>query len=173
MDANLEKDCGTSDGGIPNKSVQTSQYGLPVIRLLQRQKMFDIFAYPDIRIYMQKTAQLFKAMSEETRLRILALLGRGELCVCEIEAALDMPQSTVSRHLALLRQAGLVLGRRRGVWMHYRLAEAETEAYRCVLRFIEKHLGGLDPAGEDAARLEDYLQNTDCCSRSGSCGTQI
>jgi ArsR family transcriptional regulator len=116
-------------------------------------------------IYMQKTAQLFKAVSEETRLRILALLVRGELCVCEIEAALDIPQSTVSRHLALLRQAGLVLGRRKGVWMHYRLSEADSEAQRCVLQFIKKHLGGLDPAGEDMARLERYLQNPDCCSR--------
>lgn len=114
---------------------------------------------------MQKAAQIFKAVSEETRLRILALLIRGELCVCEIEAALDMPQSTVSRHLALLRQAGLVLGRRKGVWMHYRLAEASTEAQRCVLQFIEKHSGGLDPAGEDMARLEGYLQSTECCSR--------
>jgi ArsR family transcriptional regulator, arsenate/arsenite/antimonite-responsive transcriptional repressor len=64
---------------------------------------------------------LFKALADDTRLRILALLAAGEVCVCHIHGALDLPQPTVSRHLAYLRRAGLVAARRDGLWMHYRL----------------------------------------------------
>lgn len=70
---------------------------------------------------MTDEAKLFKALSDETRLRILTLLLDGELCVCEVMAMLDLPQSTVSRHLAYLRNSGWVCDRRQGVWMFYRL----------------------------------------------------
>lgn len=71
---------------------------------------------------MKTAAQIFKALGDETRLRIMALLMEGEeLCVCDIVAALELPQSTVSRHLAHLRNVGLVDDRRRGVWMHYKV----------------------------------------------------
>jgi DNA-binding transcriptional ArsR family regulator len=72
-------------------------------------------------------AIIYKAASEPIRLRILALLAHGELCVCHLHGALGAPQPTVSRHLALLRQAGLVCTRRDGAWVHYSLTEtAET-----------------------------------------------
>ena len=61
------------------------------------------------------------ALADATRLRILALLRDGEICVCHIHASLDVPQPTASRHLAYLRKAGLVDARRDGSWMHYRL----------------------------------------------------
>ena len=70
---------------------------------------------------MKKTTQIFKALSDETRLSILALLQQGELCVCDLMAVLELPQSTVSRHLAYLKNAGLVEDRRQGRWMFYRL----------------------------------------------------
>ncbi len=60
---------------------------------------------------MQQAAKLFKALSEVSRLRILGLLQHGELCVCDLMAVLDLPQSTVSRHLARLKECGLVRGR--------------------------------------------------------------
>ncbi len=60
---------------------------------------------------MKKTAQLFKSLSDDTRLRIIALLLDGKLCVCEIMAILRLPQSTASRHLAYLKNSGLVLDR--------------------------------------------------------------
>jgi ArsR family transcriptional regulator len=69
-------------------------------------------------------AALFKAASEPIRLRILALLAHGELCVCHLHALLDAPQPTVSRHLAILRHAGLVSARRDGSWVHYSLTAA-------------------------------------------------
>jgi len=74
---------------------------------------------------MKTTTDQLKALGDETRLRILALLAERELCVCEILAVLELPQSTVSRHLAILRRAGWVLDRRQGSWMYYRLVVDE------------------------------------------------
>ena len=65
---------------------------------------------------------LFGALADGTRLRILALLGNNEVCVCHIHDSLRLPQPTVSRHLAYLRRSGLVTTRRDGVWMHYQIA---------------------------------------------------
>ena len=71
---------------------------------------------------VQTLEQLFRALADDTRLRILALLASGEICVCHIHGALGLPQPTVSRHLAYLRRAGLVATRKDGLWVHYRLA---------------------------------------------------
>jgi ArsR family transcriptional regulator, arsenate/arsenite/antimonite-responsive transcriptional repressor len=71
---------------------------------------------------VKPVALMFKALSDETRLRITALLSLGELCVCHLERALDLPQPNISRHLAVLRGAGMVEDRRVGNWVYYRLA---------------------------------------------------
>ncbi len=71
----------------------------------------------------EKYVELFKALSDETRLRLVVLLYRRELCVCQIEAALDISQTKASRHLAILRRAGLVKNRRKGLWKYYTLKE--------------------------------------------------
>ncbi|WP_084417535.1 ArsR/SmtB family transcription factor [Chrysiogenes arsenatis] len=71
---------------------------------------------------MKQLVSYHKALCDETRLRIIALLAEQELCVCNITAVLSLPQSTVSRHLAVLRGAGLVEDRRHGTWMWYSLA---------------------------------------------------
>jgi ArsR family transcriptional regulator, arsenate/arsenite/antimonite-responsive transcriptional repressor len=70
---------------------------------------------------MKEYLQLFKALSDETRLRLILLLAHGEMCVCDLTEALRLPQSTVSRHLGHLKKAGLVVDSRRGVWSFYRL----------------------------------------------------
>jgi len=124
--------------------------------------VLDISAYPDTIMSMHHTAQLFKALSEVTRLRILSLLSRGELCVCEIEAGLELPQSTISRHLGLLRQTGLVHGRRKGVWMHYRLAEPQAEVHKAVVDMIHQAIAGLEPAAGDRARLKAFQAGQPC-----------
>ena len=64
---------------------------------------------------------LLRALGERVRLRILNLIGDTELCVCFFVEALQLPQSTISRHLAYLRREGLVTARREGLWMHYRV----------------------------------------------------
>src|SRR5919112_460430 len=76
---------------------------------------------------------LFKALADKTRLRILALLGSNEVCVCHIHDTLGLPQPTVSRHLAYLRKSGLVAARRDGVWMHYQVSRSLTPVIRRVL----------------------------------------
>jgi len=69
-------------------------------------------------------AEIFKALGDPVRLRLFQLLAnRDELCVCHLTEALDLPQSTVSRHLGVLRHAGLVQTRREGKWMHYCLTD--------------------------------------------------
>ena len=67
-------------------------------------------------------AQFFKCLSDDTRLRCVALLQKqGKLCVCELTAALDLSQPKISRHLALLRQCGLLLDSRVGSWVYYQI----------------------------------------------------
>jgi ArsR family transcriptional regulator len=79
------------------------------------------------------TKTIFRALSDRTRLRILNLLQGGELCVCHIVEVLDSPQPTVSRHLAYLRKTGLVVARKEGLWMHYRLAPADRKSHAMLL----------------------------------------
>lgn len=93
-------------------------------------------------------AELLRALGDESRLRILALLRPGPLCVCHIGEALAMPQPKVSQHLRVLRQAGLVRRERRGAWIHYGLATLEPAA----ARILEAVLDGL-PGDEDRQRL--------------------
>jgi len=76
---------------------------------------------------------VFKALADRTRLRILALLGGAEVCVCHIHDTLRLPQPTVSRHLSYLRRAGLVETRRDGVWIHYRIAPTLDPVVRAVI----------------------------------------
>lgn len=75
-----------------------------------------------------------QALTDENRLRILALLGEGEACVCELQSALAIGQSLLSHHLRVLREAGLVRDRREGRWVHYSL---DPEALREVARLLE------------------------------------
>lgn len=72
-----------------------------------------------------ESLQLFKILSDRTRLDIILLLkASGELCVCDIYTALNLSQPKTSRHLAMLRESGLLLDSRHGKWVHYRLSPA-------------------------------------------------
>jgi ArsR family transcriptional regulator, arsenate/arsenite/antimonite-responsive transcriptional repressor len=120
--------------------------------------MLDISVYADILICMKTTAQLFKALGDETRLRIITLLlGGRELCVCDIMAVLELPQSTVSRHLSYLRNTGLVEDRRQGIWMYYRISRAATEHATALFDLLAQMLRSQDQAGDDLQRLEKHL----------------
>src|SRR5215831_11199521 len=69
--------------------------------------------------------RLFRALGDETRLRIVALLSHGELCVCHLEKALDLNQPNASRQLGILKSAGLLDSRREGTWVYYAIAKQE------------------------------------------------
>lgn len=96
---------------------------------------------------------LFKALADGTRLRILGLLQAGEICVCDIHGSLGLPQPTVSRHLAYLRKAGLVLGRKDGLWVHYRLATLPDPVVQTVVNAVNHALGHLEAGEKDRRRL--------------------
>jgi DNA-binding transcriptional ArsR family regulator len=91
---------------------------------------------------LQAQSELFKPLSDPTRLKILYLLQNGELCVCEIIFALKKPQSTISHHLNILKKAGFIKGRKEGVWIHYRLADAEIVELIDNLTSILNNKGG-------------------------------
>ena len=104
------------------------------------------------------TARLFKALGDATRLRMLNLLRHGELCVCDLMAVLGLPQSTASRHLAYLRNAGWLTARRQNKWMYYRLDTGviDSRLFSAVLA----QLDGQDLAGDNQA-LATHLATKD------------
>ena len=96
----------------------------------------------------------FRALADATRQRCLVLLQQeGELCVCELTHALDAAQPKISRHLAHLREAGLVSDRRDGLWIHYRLNPALPEWAQTVLRATAEGVAGRKPFASDKAAL--------------------
>ncbi|MFO8031948.1 MAG: metalloregulator ArsR/SmtB family transcription factor [Desulfohalobiaceae bacterium] len=106
---------------------------------------------------MQQAAKLFKVLSEVTRLRILGLLQYGELCVCDLMEVLEMPQSTVSRHLARLKECGLVQDRRSTVWCYYRLKEPDSVLHSTVLQALEQDLAQTEQFQLDRQSLQEFL----------------
>ena len=86
----------------------------------------------------ERAIELFHALSDETRLEIIELLGRGERCVCDLTDALDAAQSRLSFHLRVLKDAGIVRDRKDGRWVHY---ELDTEVFEEIEALVE----GLKP----------------------------
>ena len=81
-------------------------------------------------------AQVFKALGDPVRLRLLSLIGAhrgGEVCVCELTAAFDLAQPTISHHLKVLREAEIITSERRGTWVYYRLVPAALEQMAAML----------------------------------------
>lgn len=112
---------------------------------------------------MRRTVELFKALADETRLRILSLLSSGELCVCEITKVLDIGQPKASRHLAVLRQSELVVDRREGMWMYYSLAEPRSETQRSIVAWLESVRRELPQAAADMDALKRLQRSGGLC----------
>ena len=103
--------------------------------------------------------RMFRAFSDPTRLRILNLLLQGELCVCDIVSTLRMPQPTVSRHLAYLRESDLVEARREGLWMYYKLAAPKTAFQKKLLECLACCFQDVPQLAKDAKQLK----RSRCC----------
>lgn len=88
---------------------------------------------------MKEEISLFRALSDETRLRITVLLSEKELCVCQLEWALGLTQAKVSRHLTVLKNAGLVQDRREGLWIFYSLTQPRNELEKVIYRYLKKY----------------------------------
>lgn len=111
-------------------------------------------------------ASVFKCLSDETRARAVLLLHRhGELCVCELMAALEQPQPKISRHLALLRNAGLIEDRRQGQWIYYRLGPANPAWIPSMLAVVLS--ANSDWLAQDELRL-NHMSNRP--TRAAGCG---
>ena len=103
---------------------------------------------------------VFRALADETRLRILGLLLSGEVCVCDIHESLKIPQSKASRHLAYLRRSGLVETRRDGLWIHYRLGTFADPVMAAIGDAVRHALTHVDSVRRDGDRLQ---KRTGCC----------
>ncbi|MFV0241734.1 MAG: ArsR/SmtB family transcription factor [Lacrimispora sphenoides] len=84
----------------------------------------------------KKTAKIFKAFCDEQRLAILELLQDGEKCACELLEKLDITQSTLSHHMKILCESGIVVGRKDGKWMHYSISESGIEHVKKLINDI-------------------------------------
>ncbi len=132
---------------------------------------------------MKEAVTLFSALSDETRLRILALLahragrrsgessGAGELCVCQIEEVLRIPQSKVSRHLTALRHAGLVSWRREGTWIYYSLPEPKNDLEARLLDCLRTCLQEAPQVREDVRRIAECPPLAAKCCEDGKEGS--
>ena len=105
---------------------------------------------------MRSVLAIAKAMSDPNRLRILCVLRGKELCACDIVEMLGLAQATVSRHMSLLVQAGLVVGRKEGRWMHYRLPETKDKSepeVRDALEWVHAYAGDSAQASRDSKNI--------------------
>lgn len=100
-------------------------------------------------------------MSEPVRLRILVMLTSGELCVCDIQRVLCLPQSTVSRHMSRLKLLGLVEDRRAGKWVHYRLVAGDSSLAAGIGEIL-RGLAETEAYAEDMKVLAEYLKGKVC-----------
>jgi ArsR family transcriptional regulator len=107
---------------------------------------------------MRDLTLFFAALADENRLRLLHLLQDGETCVCYLQGVFQTNQPRISRHLAYLKRAGLVLARREGRWMHYRLAPLEGVP-AVILAETLRHLRQEPRIRQDTQRLV----RIDCC----------
>lgn len=119
---------------------------------------------------MKKLAAIFQALSDPTRLRIMKLLEAGELCVCELMQVLDMSQPRISRHLGILKNAGMVSDRRQGKWVFYSFrgqgVEEEVKAVLTSLVLLENRNPQVLKDKEvlsHAVRLSELEEHCTCC----------
>ncbi len=118
---------------------------------------------------MDQVLAIFKALGDESRLRALLALQKGELCVCQITELLALAPSTVSKHMSILKAAGLVTSHKRGRWIYYRWAGRETaQLAQDALKQASLSLQGDGQVTSDAKKLHEILQLTPeelCCRK--------
>ncbi|MFU0831323.1 MAG: hypothetical protein ACFWUC_07630 [Oscillospiraceae bacterium] len=107
---------------------------------------------------------IFKALSDETRLRIIALLLEGEMCVCGIEECLGVTQSNASRHLIVLKNAGILSSRKEAQWTYYKLDETFCHENQELIRYLAEKVSSLPTYESDSQKRKQYEQS-DLCSK--------
>ncbi|NIA16285.1 MAG: metalloregulator ArsR/SmtB family transcription factor [Nitrospiraceae bacterium] len=122
---------------------------------------------------MREFMDIAKALADENRVRALMILKDTELCVCQIIELLGLAPSTVSKHMAILRQARLVEGRKEGRWIHYRRADAESSPYLAdTLAWLDQCLENNATTRADCKKLKEILKvdPEEICKRQAKCG---
>lgn len=110
-----------------------------------------------------KLAQIIKALSDETRLRILNLLRHGELCVCELEVLLDINQSNASRHLNRLTNAKILEFDKRAQYVYYKIDEDVLKEHVFIREILDNELIKVERCKEDLERLKIYKESGLSC----------
>jgi ArsR family transcriptional regulator len=111
---------------------------------------------------MKELEQYFKALADTNRLRILNLLLHGELCVCDIQYVLEATQPNVSRHLSYLKNSGLVLDRRDGYRIFYRLADPKQGTKKRLFEFLQEAYKSEAQLAADKKRLRKAIEAGSC-----------
>jgi ArsR family transcriptional regulator len=108
---------------------------------------------------MKELLKITGALGDESRVRIIMFLRKGELCVCQIVALLRLAPSTISKHLAILEQAGLVESRKQERWVYYHLSDkAVSPCVSAAIQWVCKCVGKDKQTLEDSARLKTMLK---------------
>jgi len=114
---------------------------------------------------MKTFVKVMKALSDPSRVRILKMLQKRVMCVCEITAALGVAQSTASKHLKILEDAGLITSRKEGLWVNYALADGEASPYAASLIGNLKHWLEDDPSVAELAIKLPHIRREEICCR--------
>lgn len=107
--------------------------------------------------------KIMKALSDETRVSILNLLRMEDLCVCEIEVILENSQSNVSRHLAKLREAGLIFSDKKAQWVYYGINKETVDQYGFLKALLEEDLARTPYYQAEIAKLKRYREQNGVC----------
>lgn len=112
---------------------------------------------------MKNFVKVMKALSDPNRVKIVKLLQHKSMCVCEIKASLDIAQPTVSKHLKILEEAGVVDFKKDGLWVNYHLADGRSSPYVSAILGNMKHWLETDP------EISEIVQKAASCNREELC----
>lgn len=114
---------------------------------------------------MKQLIKVMKGLSDPSRVKIVKMLQHRVMCVCEIQAALELAQPTVSKHLKVLEDAGLVCYRKDGLWVNYYLADGKSSPYAATLLGNLKHWLDEEPEIETLVEKLPMIRREEVCKR--------
>jgi len=114
---------------------------------------------------MREFIKVMKAVSDPSRVKILKMLQHKSMCVCEMHTALKLAQPTVSKHLKILEDAGLITYRKSGLWVNYQLADGKTTPYAASLLGNLKHWLDNDPEVARLVEIIPSIRREDVCRK--------
>ena len=114
-------------------------------------------------VITMELVKVLKALGDENRVRILNLLRKRNMCVCELETVLNITQSNVSRHLLKLKEADIIDFEKQGLYVFYKINEPILEQYPFIQNILNREFDGIKKLGEDLSRLERLKRDGQVC----------